>query len=213
MKGIIMQPYHIPLIVAGKKVETRRLESSLKEINKEPDKWELDGHVWIDGISPKIEAWVFIKAGFKVMEQSRYRAGEVCYIKEAWCEDSTGEVIHYKADGGESPGPKVYFGKDKKWHDYKQPFWRSPLFLPERFARHFIQMGEPRPERLQDITEEGAIAEGIIKGDNAYYGCLSETPLRFAYARLWDTINKPLNQWASNPWCFVYLFKYLGGKP
>ena len=66
-----------------------------------------------------------------------------------------------------------------------------------------------RRERVQDITEEQAIAEGIpvdADGVAMAVGRFHDSP-RDAFAALWATIHpKPPHDWASNPWCFVYTF-------
>jgi len=121
--------------------------------------------------------------GFK----PHYHVGEVVYVKEAWCESYYGEPICYKLDGGESPGPKG--------------FWRSPLFMPARAARYFIQITDAKPQRLQEITEEDAEKEGLIS--QRIYDCGT---CRLKFKLLWDSIN-PRYPWESNPWVFVYSFK------
>ncbi len=159
----------------GRQWQTRRL-SGLKEINQAPGNWVVGGTCF--------EGWVFGgKDGKGITVKPRYHIGEIVYIKEAWCENYDASKIHYKLDGGESPGPKG--------------FWRSPLSLKASNARTFIQITAVRVERLNSIPPEDCIAEGIIDigaGDS-----------RGMFACLWDSINQK-QPWGSNPWVFVYSF-------
>jgi hypothetical protein len=207
MKGILFKTDMIKAIREGRKTVTRRVI----KFKSMPLIVDSDWHApWFDIV---LNEWVF-SARFGLAARSqrikpRYHIGETVYIKEAWCEDFTGEKIHYKLDGGESPGAQIFFGKDKQWHDYKKPFWRSPLFLPEIFARYFIQILDVRPERPQEITAEESYKEGIEKLDkgvgrlNYKYSMATEL-----YAELWNSIN-PKHPFSSNPWVWRYEFKLL----
>ncbi len=128
----------------------------------------------------------------------RYAVGEVVYIKEAWATEN--KYNHLKPS--ELPNNATIFYLDNIKYD---PFYigikRSPLFLQERFACDFIRITDVRPERLQDITEEDAVAEGILPENHPL-----DAPPAMRYASLWDSIN-PKYPWASNPWVWRYEFK------
>lgn len=85
------------------------------------------------------------------------------------------------------------------------------MFLRECHARYFIQIVDVRPERLQDITEEDCIAEGIVP----HYHTVQLTHPKLVndagnqYAELWDSINGD-SSWSSNPWVWRYKFKLRG---
>jgi hypothetical protein len=216
MKGILMTPENIRATMEGGKTQTRRLDG-LKEINKELDRyrWTVQcckTQVKTDWVS---HFWLFFdkerylhKEPIKV--EPRYRVGEVVYIKEAYWEDS-GD-IYYKLDFPLFPKDmptNMFFEKGK---------WQSPLFLPEIFARYFIKITDVRPERLQDITEEDAIAEGIIRSTERYL----RPTARQQYAQLWDSINMKRRvdlttnldtvypySWRANPWIWRYQYVLL----
>lgn len=124
-----------------------------------------------------------------IKEFARYKVGEVVYIKEAWGADDDGQlVIFYKSETPDWGG---------KWH--------SPMFLPAKFARDFIQITDVKAQRLQEITEEDAKAEGVEPLNhfaNTNIGC----HYRESYIELWDSINKKY-PWSSNPWIWRYEFK------
>lgn len=74
----------------------------------------------------------------------RYKVGEILYLKEPYFVNENGS-IDYKFDN------KV-----------KHEKWENKLFMPERYARHFIRIIDKRQEKLQEITEEECFKEGIV---------------------------------------------------
>jgi hypothetical protein len=95
--------------------------------------------------------------------------------------------------------------------------WQSPYFFPRKAARLFLEVKSIRLERLQEISEEDAKAEGAgictwfrpYKRDEGESICFNnEVPTRkAAFFNLWDSINaKRGYSWESNPWVWVYEF-------
>lgn len=97
--------------------------------------------------------------------------------------------------------------------------WRSPIFLERRFARLFLRITGVRVERLQDITADDAIAEGMspetithyrtIPGEAVQEPDYDITP-RDEFTHLWDKINGKKAPWQSNPWVWVLEFEEVG---
>jgi hypothetical protein len=88
--------------------------------------------------------------------------------------------------------------------------WRPSIHMPRWASRITLEVTGVRVERLQDISEEDAIAEGVgHELDEAYNaaehaqigGCPLQagTPAQHAYAVLWESINGP-GSWDKNPW-------------
>jgi hypothetical protein len=78
----------------------------------------------------------------------RYRKGEVLYLKEPYVIDLAQKRVTYKY--GNNSG--------EAW---QMPKWGNKLFMPEKFARYFIEITDVRAELLQDISDEDCIREGI----------------------------------------------------
>jgi hypothetical protein len=100
-----------------------------------------------------------------------YSIGDILWVRETWKVSgilpivSAGfTTIEYKAGG-----KKEVEWCQREWARYKNKFiknifaWRSPLFLPREAARIFLEVKNVRIERVQDITEEDALAEGVGK--------------------------------------------------
>lgn len=83
--------------------------------------------------------------------------------------------------------------------------WRSPIHMPRAASRILLEITDVRVERLQDITGEDAIAEGVLEIDQkhsfaAWIGAMD------MFAGLWQSIYGP-ESWSENPWVWVITFK------
>lgn len=99
--------------------------------------------------------------------------------------------------------------------------WRPSIHMPRWASRILLEIVSVRVERLQEITEEDAKAEGIpfdgdywrsvvhpIKGTLKCWPTVTE-----AFKQLWDSINaKNCHGWDENPWVWVVEFKVLDPK-
>ena len=98
---------------------------------------------------------------------------------------------------------------------------RPSIFLPRWASRLTLEITEIRVQRLQEITQQDAIQEGVLfmggmadNWDDAPW-CASlkdQEPMKYpsaAYGRLWDTINGKTHPWESNPWVWAISFKVL----
>ena len=127
-----------------------------------------------------------------------YDRGDILWVRETWnCLPipeplrGTNKTYWYKADGAE-PGDK----------------WRPSIHMPREAARIFLRVTDVRVERLQEITEEGAEAEGCRKWCE---GSALEVPARSYFCNLWDSTIKPKDLsaygWEANPWVWVIEFE------
>lgn len=86
---------------------------------------------------------------------------------------------------------------------------RPSIFMPRWAARIFLKVTSVRVERVQDISDEDAKAEGM----EAVSGNFPLLPVRralhyHAFADLWDSINAKRGfGWDVNPWVWVYEFE------
>jgi hypothetical protein len=100
-----------------------------------------------------------------------------------------------------------------KWKPGESPCrWRSPLHMPRWASRITLEITDVRVQRLQEITEEDAEAEGAMawwnglshaEQVNAYNG--GRGPLA-AFQMLWEKIHGP-DAWDLNPWVWAISFR------
>lgn len=106
---------------------------------------------------------------------------------------------HYAADvksGSESDQIRKDYGVK----------WKSSIHMPRAASRITLRVTAVKVERLQDISEEDALAEGVGIIDPHH----PPGPLRDTYAEmyrdLWNSINGP-GSWDANPWVVAYSFE------
>lgn len=101
------------------------------------------------------------------------------------------------------------------------PGWRNKMFVKSSLMPHHIRITNIRIERLQDISDEDCISEGIdiypydiqeygfkyVKGEFTRWIC-ADSPLE-AYAALIDTVSGK-GTWDADPYVFVYEFELIG---
>ncbi|BBN53310.1 hypothetical protein TRE132_14350 [Pseudomonas chlororaphis subsp. aurantiaca] len=138
-----------------------------------------------------------------------------------WVRESLGydcEYGHYFAAGGVH-GETVYlcslFDDEEAQTGYSYdgllPERSVPsIHLHRRYSRILLEVTAVRVERLQDISEDQALAEGIAKHpDGGYHvkesGHYWAGPID-SFASLWESINGA-DTWNANPWVWVVEFK------
>ena len=80
--------------------------------------------------------------------------------------------------------------------------------MPRWASRITLKIAEVRVERLNDISERDAIAEGCHVG----IGAGNWRNARHQYEELWDSINAKKHPWASNPWVWALTFRRVSGS-
>lgn len=83
--------------------------------------------------------------------------------------------------------------------------WRPSIHMPRWASRITLEVTAVRVERLQDISEEDAKAEGVTP----MLGAPEPVPpaYRDGFRQLWDEINGERASWASNPFVWVVSFR------
>lgn len=110
------------------------------------------------------------------------------------------------SDGSENE--TSFEGKKPKQTRERGEFkWRPGMFMPRWASRLALEVTAVRVERLQEISEEDALAEGISRRPIEGEPDLS-LPARDGYQWLWDTLNADRGfGWDKNPWVWVVEFK------
>lgn len=149
--------------------------------------------------------------------KNKYSKGDILWVRETWQTDY---------NESEEKWEYIYKSDGRLWIDDDGPLkWKPSIFMPKEAARNFLQVIKVRIERLNKITEEDAIGEGILKRPNAagtgiayfdYGGKPSGNSFNFScpiesFKTLWESIHG-VGSWKNNPWVWVYDF-YRINKP
>jgi hypothetical protein len=81
---------------------------------------------------------------------------------------------------------------------------QSPYSMSEKGARYFGTVTSVRLERLQEITPEDCVLEGIEKYTFARGALVENSEPRWKFVKLWNSISKPPLMWEDNPYTFRY---------
>jgi hypothetical protein len=86
--------------------------------------------------------------------------------------------------------------------------WRPSIHMPRWASRITLEIESVRVERLQEISEEDAQAEGVASCGVCYGKKIlpSTSTGRERYTALWEHINGP-GSWAENPWVWAVTFR------
>ncbi|MBP2508158.1 hypothetical protein J2855_001793 [Agrobacterium tumefaciens] len=143
--------------------------------------------------------------------QPRISVGDRLYVREHW---RTSGSLDSRAPRDLPRTAAILCNAD----EFK-PVWagkhRQAMHMPRWASRLTLTVTDVRVERLQDISHEDALAEGIVQldrkawiGGGPLYGLHQgegHDTATGAYNRLWRDINGD-GSWAANPWIVVYTF-------
>lgn len=209
-RPILMTPENAQKCFDGTKTQTRRL-NGLEEVNacKHWDYPQMQARgvaVFLDSsqANPYNNA-LDVKCPYGVV-------GDRLWVREAWAWPGE-ESYLYKG----SPADAGLVEEWKKDPNCCQVKWSPSIHMPRWACRTVAEITEVRVERLQDISEEDVIAEGVKRiahGRNGdYYSAFRDEPHHDnwidpvdAYKELWESINGK-GSWERNDWVWVVSFK------
>jgi len=197
-KPIIFSTEMVSAILDERKSMTRRV------IRPQP-------YMITEGPTPQGSNWMAWYADGKCSDLwPKHKIGDILWVRETWGIATTGDII-YKADYVDKKAPLAEGAK-----------WRPSIHMPKEVARIFLEVTNVRPERLQDITEEDALREGVHpwgletqqRMDKWCRYTLITDPgrttgtFRGEFAAFWDHLNAKRGYgWKENPWVWVIEFR------
>lgn len=206
-KPILFNTEMVQALLDGRKSCTRRLVKPQPCFrNNETGVFELcdDGSFLL-----KIDGY---KVTYDYPIKPLYYKNDILYVRETWGFDNHNWL--YKAD---------FSQKDLKSLANLLK-WRPSIHMPKKAARIFLRVTNVRVERLQDITEEEALSEGIYYDNYSFVkgftscreheeGSVWDTAVNCFRWHVWNkTLDKSehnLYGWDANPWVWVYDFEVL----
>lgn len=230
-KPILFSAPMVNAIIAGNKKQTRRLmpswcnEFCSAEIVRDPELCDFKA----TELKPKQHYGLF--ACFDKGEEHlkcHYQIGDMLWVKETFTISNWIEHIKSVAVIYEDKAERFVKLTDDEWSKFEK--WinktgrKSSLFMFKSISRLNLLITDVRSERLQEITYEDAIAEGIelIDDGNSFgyklYGehsigdmlgrrAVTGTEIE-SYQTLWEKINGK-GSWELNPFVWVYDFLLL----
>jgi len=203
MKPILFNTEMVQAIVAGRKTQTRRVVP-LRIV------YQFD---WSKGMSDAMFVEQATGDVYDACYPAPYKVGEMLYVRETWYYEThmhdqtkgepdlpSGRYSHRYVYRASSPDYPVNVGVGAQG-------WKPSIHMPKEAARIFLKVTNVRCERLCDIIEQDAIAEGFIS-----------TPRHSARANffiLWHRLNGRRDGGAysydKSPYVWVYTFERIEG--
>lgn len=206
---ILLSTQMVQARLDGRKNMTRRTKG-LEIINKLPDNWEYVGKTPEHDVPYPINRGIIGNPWYQwtksigksetFIAQCPYgQIGDVLWVRESFCKDINNNYVF-----------KTMFGVSDSFK------WKPSIYMPKAACRLFFEITDIRVERLQDISENDAISEGIevLDGHSNYKNYLYGDGMNYTYVKtpklsfctLWKSINGE-ESWEANPWVWVIEFK------
>ncbi len=135
------------------------------------------------------------------------KPGDRLWVRETFgIDDEDGAVLYFADPDTAQNAEHARICEDR------YPRRRPSIHMPRWTSRILLEITGVRVERLQDISEADAQAEGIEYSERFEGYCIgmaehyhSHDP-RLSYASLWESIYGP-DSWSANPWVWVVEFR------
>lgn len=131
--------------------------------------------------------------------------GDRIYVRETFSQHPEWGQLAFRADGEEFEDADGWL-----W----EPKWIPSIHMPKDLARIWLEVTGVRVERLQDISEADALAEGarfeLASIDSVRIGATAS--FLSGFRNIWESTG---GDWDANPWVWAIDFKVLSttGKP
>jgi hypothetical protein len=190
-----------------KKTRTSRTRC-LDKINEHPDDWNLLETVPFGFYNSKTGDTFYAKCPYGKVCDTLY-GKEKYKVVDVDLKDLDKDIQRTKVEYFDGETKWVFRPKDKvivipdKFH--------SPMMMPEWASRYHIILEGIGVQRIQSITPEDCMREGIDTEGEAY--CLAEnhsnagvnvSPPYYTFSVLWDSIN---HNWGSNLWSWFLYYR------
>ena len=191
--GLMFKAPLVRAILEGRKTQTRRIAKPVRH----PDL----GNVYSPG------ALVLEHEPQHVINRAcpYGQPGDRIYVRETFSQHPEWGQLAFRADGEEFEDADGWL-----W----EPKWMPSIHMPKDLARIWLEVTGVRVERLQDISEADALAEGarfeLASIDSVRIGATAS--FLSGFRNIWESTG---GDWDANPWVWAIDFKVLSttGRP
>lgn len=227
-RPIIFSAPMVRALLDGRKTQTRRIMKPQPYSNgygTRPDSYEITCHN--DYLPPSAMLWDVKRGGRRQYTTSDFegwendlpwQVGDRLWVRETW---GCPEADRPRVPGGRPPrgGDSIRYradpGSEWQWRDGSLP-WRPSIHMPRWASRLTLTVTDVRVQRIMNITDEDAKAEGIHQLRNGQWHWANDLPENVgeqhdysspagAFHELWVEINGA-GSLALNPWIVALTF-------
>jgi hypothetical protein len=197
-RPILFSGEMVRAILDGRKTQTRRIVKPQPPAGFHGPEMGPNG-LWAFVRVRKHNEWHDVKCPYGL-------SGDRLWVREAWTlgdgcaeplkaglrEETERREVHYRADWGGIEDDVV---------------WKPSIHMPRWASRITLEITDVRVERLHEINEADARAEGVLPA--VYDGHETKGEARILFRELWEKINGH-ESWAANSFVWVIEFKRVG---
>ena len=209
-RPIIFGTAMVQLILGGRKTQTRRLVRIPSIVAHDGETFPLgEGETAADSTTivrrkdGVFRAWMseYPEEGGVDVACPYGQTGDRLWVRESWWHHQSafidqagflGGTITRLGEVGGSYNANDEFSPARHPNVWRK---RSAMYMPRWASRLVLEVVDIRVQRLQEISDEDARAEGF-------------EPVR-SFARVWDDVNGERAPWATNPWVWAISFRRL----
>lgn len=190
IKPILFNTEMVRAILDGRKTCTRRLP------RKQIEEKYIEYDEWVQAVA--VPGCTYLREKEFYTQYPPYQPGDLMYVRETFIQVAA-HTFWYKAD-------------DNSWIS-EGLHWKPSIHMPKEAARIWMKVTDVRVERLQDITEDGAKAEGANwkNGKNVGWEEKMKRTATERFAEIWNSTIKKSDLdrygWDANPWVWVIEFE------
>ncbi len=210
IKPILFNTEMVRAILDGRKTCTRRLP------RKQIEEKYIEYDEWVQAVA--VPGCTYLREKEFYTQYPPYQPGDLLYVRETWH-----RYTKRVGEGGKCHLEERYGYKAsiKNSEDADEP-WRPSIHMPKEAARIWLKVTDVRVERLQEITEDGALREGsqgircdhVALGEHGCTDCMNTgwiEPPQVGFMQIWDSTIKKYDLdrygWDANPWVWVIEFE------
>lgn len=206
-RPILFSAPMVRALLEGRKTQTRRVVKPQPIL--QDGFWRLYGASWSDGIKS-----VPAMPGHSLSTRNPYgKPGDLLWVREAWQlharATDLGTVVYRASINDAWSIAHELIPVEKIGRLEPKPFqqgWRPSLHMPRWASRLTLELTEVRVQRLQEISEADAYAEGCNDEGHPYLSPFGGRAVTNNYAALWESINGR-GSWEANPWVWALTFR------
>ena len=197
-RNLIFSGPMVRALLEGRKTQTRRLLRILGDnVFSEFGVSDTAGYDWCfrDEDLRWHELW-----NDELLKRLRHQTGDRIWVREAF---SGFYFLRYLPPRDWPLGP-IWYWADGNPADNNWTRPKPSIHMPRWASRLTLIVTDVRVQRLHDISEEDARAEGIFTPEIGYVNLGKKAPV-IQYAMLWNSLHGP-DAWDSNPWVSAITF-------
>lgn len=215
-RPIVFNADMIRAILEGRKTQTRRPLIKARD----------EAGTWAGAVLPAAESgwiawWPGTEPGLSEFTKRAYRVGFPCpygqtgdrlWVRETWAPCGDGGAVWYRAG---VPAYRAGRWDGRSWEPFSPIYglpiprdirWKPAIHMPRWASRLTLEVTDVRVQRLQEITDEAAAAEGVTAWRDTHPNHATTYVPEFRLT--WDAIYaKRCLDWDAAPWVWAITFR------